>query len=204
MALRGFVLVLFLCCLDLTIAKYCRYSSSCNYYETCCSDGVCRSICYSCTYDYQCDTGEECCDNRCKTTCTRRCLRNYQCGDGKSCCGGYCKTSCTNVGLIVGLVFGNILFVAGIIAIAAFFCCKSSPCYRHRHNGRVITVAQVPAQQAMQTTTTTRHISQVQHPKEVVNNPTLPVGLYQPPPQYTTVPYQSKSPPGMPTAVADH
>ena len=220
--------MLFLCCLDLTIARSCYYSSSCGYYETCCSDKVCRRRCYSCSYDYQCGTGEKCCKSRCKTTCTRSCsydyecgageeccnglckkdctrscLSSYQCDDGKSCCSGYCKTSCTDVGLIVGLVVGNILFFGAIIAIAAFFCCKSAPCYRHRHNGRVVAVAQVPAP-PMQTTTTTRHISQVQHPTEVVNNPALPVGVHQPPPQYTPVANQSKSPPGMPTAVADN
>ena len=204
--------MLFLCCLDLTIATYCSYtrehhhllsySSSCDFHQICCRDGVCRSNCHSCSSDYECGTGEECCDSRCKTTCT--CSRSYQCGDGKSCCKGFCKTiSCPDVGLIVGLVVGNILFFGGIIAIAAFFCCKSAPCYRHRHNGRVVAVAQVPAA-PMQTTTTTRHISQVQHPTEVANNPALPVGVHQPPPQYTPLAYQSKGPPGMPTAVADN
>ena len=203
MALRGFVLMLFLGCLDLTIATYCSYSSNCDVHQTCCRDGVCRSNCYSCSYDHECGTGEECCDidSRCKTTCT--CSRSYQCGDGKECCSGHCKSSCTDVGIVVGILVGNILFFGGIIAIAANCCCRSAPCYRRRHDGRVVAVAQVVAQ-PVQTTTITRHISQVQHPTKVVNNPTLPVGFHQPPPPYTTVAYQSKSPPSMTTAVVDN
>ena len=194
MALRGFVLVLFLCCLELTIAKYCNDSSSCYRYETCCSDGVCRITC--CSYDSQCGTGKECCHSFCTKTCTRSCWSSYQCGDGKGCCNGYCKTSCSNAGLLSGLIVAIIVF-AVIVAIAAFFCCKSSPCYRYCHRselgGRVIARGQEPAQPMDTTaTTTTGHITQVQHPTVVINNPTLPAGFNEPPPPYTVA--YSKSP----------
>ena len=170
MALRSFALVLFLCCLDLTIARSCNYLMNSTNCSPCCSDGVCRTTC--CSYDSQCGTGEECCT-------------------------GYCTTSCSNgpnAGLLSGLVVGTIVF-AVIIALAAFFRCKSSPCYRYWHRsefeGRMIAGGHVPAQ-PMETTATTGQITQVQLPIAVANNPTLPAGFNEPPPPYTVA--YSKSP----------
>ena len=168
MALRGLVLVLLLCCLDQAIASYCSYSGDCyGYYETCCSDGVCRTSC-TCSYDFQCESGEQCCryNSRCKEKCS--CLSDYQCSEGKRCCNGYCKTSCIGAGIVVGPIIGTTLFVAVTAAIAAYFCCKCCPGYRHRHSGRVIAVAQVPAQPMQTTTTTTQRITQVQSPTAVL------------------------------------
>ena len=199
--------MLFLCCLDLTIAKSCSYrnaNSGCHYPETCCSDGVCRKRCYGCSYESQCGTGEQCCsyqsfNGRCTKRC--RCSSSRQCGADRRCCKGFCETSCSTAGLMSGLIVGSILLIALIIAISAFFCCKSAPCYRYCHRrelehleGRVIAVGQVPAQ-PMQTTATAGYITQVLLPTAVANNPTVPAGFNEPPPPAPpyTVAY-SKSP----------
>ena len=198
MALRGFVSVLFLCCLDLTFAKSCNYrnaNTGCLYDEICCRiDGVCRKRCNGCSYDSECGTGEQCCSYRSfNGRCTKRCLcsSSRQCGADRRCCRGLCKTFCPNAGVIAGLIVGSMLLIS---VIAAFFCCKSSPCYPYCHRnqhleGRVIAVGPAPP---METTATARQITQVQLPTVVRNNPTLPAGLSEPPPPYSVA--YSKSP----------
>ena len=190
--------MLFLCCLDPTIAKSCNYrsaNSGCLDPEICCPiDSVCRKRCSGCSYDSECGTGEQCCSYESfNGRCTKRCYcsSNSQCGGDRRCCRGLCKTSCPNPGLIAGLIVGSMLLIS---VIAAFFCCKSTPCYPYCHRnqhieGRVIAVGPAPP---METTATTGQITQVQLPTVVANNPTLPAGFNEAPPPYTGA--YSKSP----------
>ena len=159
---RKMKLWLLLCLVGFGTCEYCVLDSDCSgYFQSCCTDRVCRRTCYVCSTDYDCGTAEKCCSN------------------------GDCKDSFDScpvqVGVVVGAVLGVFSFLVIIISVVACCFCACCPCYRGRPSGGAVIVAQPnPYQQIVSTSTTVNQAVVQPYPTGGYQAPTA----YPPPPPY--------------------
>ena len=161
--LRGLVFVLITFSLVPVSDVYGWCNSPCGFNKICCNN-VCvvGSDCRNryCTSDNDCSGVESCCNNKCGNSIDCKgfpCSTDSDCGFMDTCCQGTCQPGCpVQVAIIVGSVFGGILFIG---VVSACFC-------RRRNRRPVSTVTNI-------TVTTTTGLPQA--------NPPYPVGQVPPP-----------------------
>lgn len=124
MTLKGLLFALSVCFLSLASATDCVFNNDCyGYFESCCSDGVCREKCHPqrCQYNGHCGTGE-CCDTssgKCKNTC------HYYSAEA-----------------LAGIIVGSLSSVMTLCAVLACCYCACCPFYRHRNRTRRVFTVQ--------------------------------------------------------------
>ena len=201
---RGLVFVL----ITFSLVSVSDGSSWCNPYcglnEVCCNN-VCvvGSDCRNryCTSDDDCSVGQSCCKNKCRNSFDcggLPCSTDSDCGFMDTCCRGTCQTDCfVPVGIIVGSVFGGIVFI-WVVSMVIWCVCRR----RNTRPGRVITRTA-----ANRTVTTTTGLPQAnrQYPVGQVPQPYQQGYPNYPPPQFDQL--QTAAPPpynAEPTRASGH